>query len=163
MSSNRQKVYFNTAASFVDTYGSMDIHKGLTAIDFTDYKKNSSDISYLDYDGLQNITIAGQTPNLLVYADPVNDNISYNKLNNYLSEPALSLNNDNLNVDQQTQTIRGHLVDLSDGNYIANCDHFLVDKENFNVPIAYKFADGSICGINAHLTILQIATAKDGI
>lgn len=140
MSNVPQKVYFNTAARFVDTYNSMDIHQGLTAIDFTDYKVNSSDASYLDYEGLEKITIAGQTPNLLVYADPINDSNSYSKLSTYLSEPALELDDEYLNVAPQTQTLWGHLVDLRDGEYIATRDHFLVDKENFNVPIAYEFA-----------------------
>ena len=38
------------------------------------------------------------------------------------------------------QVIKGHRVELTSGGYIAQNDHFLMDKEDFNAPIEYSFA-----------------------
>jgi hypothetical protein len=46
-------------------------------------------------------------------------------------------------VAAPTEDIRGHWVyEKAANTYEAMYDHFLVDKQDFNAPIAYKFADG---------------------
>ena len=39
------------------------------------------------------------------------------------------------------EKIYGHRVELTSGGYVAQNDHFLMDKEDFNAPIAYSFAE----------------------
>jgi hypothetical protein len=42
-------------------------------------------------------------------------------------------------VPANAAVVKGHLVTLKDGAYIADRNHYLVDKQNFNAPISYKF------------------------
>ena len=138
MSKNLDKVYFNTAATFTGL-----VHQGLTAIDFTGYDGNDTESSrakeLLDYDKLSSIVLKeGLTKNLLIYA--ANSDASYNVIQSYLAEPELLINNPYLTIaPQSAEMVRGHLVDLTGETYKATRDHFLVDKENFNAPIAYTF------------------------
>ena len=39
------------------------------------------------------------------------------------------------------EKIYGHRVELTSNGYVAQNDHFLMDKEDFNAPIEYSFAD----------------------
>ena len=39
------------------------------------------------------------------------------------------------------EKIYGHRVELTSSGYVAQNDHFLMDKEDFNAPIGYSFAD----------------------
>ena len=39
------------------------------------------------------------------------------------------------------EKIYGHRVELTSDGYVAQNDHFLMDKEDFNAPIAYSFAE----------------------
>ena len=160
MNKKMDKTYFNIYAALADHYRSLAFSQDLyvdhhmTALDLTGYNDNAytTDTSqanfytpYLDYEGLNNISISGLTPNLLVYADPVNDESSYNMLKGYLREPEFAFDSESAEdakyykVAKVNQNPRGHLVDLNGDAYIASDNHFLVDKENFNVPIAYKF------------------------
>ena len=104
----------------------------------------------LDDDGLQSIVNQDETDNLLVYAPAaVSTNNSYANaqtlgvLNSYFAEPAYSDYYDNTGdaagyriVRANTSSIHGHLVQ---SNLTATNDHKLVDKMDFNAPIAYTF------------------------
>lgn len=140
MSSTKDKVYFNRAAKFFDQYtigqdNIVNIHRNLTAIDFTDSES-------LDYEEILSIAFNGLTRNILVYAD-ASKSASYKVLENYLREDDIEIIGDYQTVAPKTvDLVHGHLVTKNGGSYVANYDHFLVDKENFNVPIAYQFASG---------------------
>ena len=134
MNSTEGDIFFNTDAKFVDTYNSKPIHHNLTAIDFTD--------SEADMEQLLGFSLGdGLTKNLLVYAQKEEgENTSYGKISSYLNETALSVSTDGYQtVAKNTSPSRGHLVTKQGNNYVALTDHFLVDKENFNVPIEYSF------------------------
>ena len=147
MNKNKQEAYFNSNAVFVDEYKDIPVDHNMTAIDFTGHndseynKLTASGVFHtpiLDYEGLSGITIDGLTPNLLVYANTT-DTKTYNVLSNYLKEPELIIGANYEEIAPQTQKLNGHLVDYTAGKYKATRDHFLVDKENFNAPIAYTF------------------------
>ena len=108
----------------------------------------------LDDDGLFNINATVQTKNLLVYApSSENNQNTYTVLNNYFGakEPEFEFNSNSIfTSDQtpenynrvavaQTDKIVGHLVQ---SNLITTSDHLLVDKQDFNCPIAYKMGEG---------------------
>lgn len=151
-SKDKKEAYFNINAVFVDKYNGTFVDHDMTAIDFTgnddgDYTDNQSDVFYspvLDFEGLSGISIEGLTPNLLVYADP-KETQSYNKLEEYLFEPELTYVAPNYIIGDYrslADDVRGHLVDLvDDGKYQATHDHYLVDKENFNAPISYRYTE----------------------
>jgi len=147
------KVHFNYQAVFADksSDNTMEVHPNMTAVDFTAYgdKAAASGWSgdcfyppYLDYDGLKSFQANGLTHNLLVYADNVNDAASYEVLDEYLFEPDINQGTYNTIAVANTDNMRGHLVDKSGTNYVATHNHLLVDKQDFNAPIEYKFADG---------------------
>ena len=145
MSKALDEVYFNTAAVFTGP-----VHQGLTAIDFTEYSGNDTDIvkaaDLSDFETLTSISFNDLTKNMLVYAD--NTYASYAVLDNYLAEPELDIQGEYSTVaPQSAESVHGHLVDFvsggeGSGSYIATRDHFLVDKNNFNAPIAYNFDNG---------------------
>jgi len=151
-SKDKKEAYFNINAVFVDKYNGTFVDHDMTAIDFTgnddgDYTDNQSDVFYspvLDFEGLSGISIEGLTPNLLVYADP-KETQSYNKLEEYLFEPELTYVAPNYIIGDYrslADDVHGHLVDLvDDGKYQATHDHYLVDKENFNAPISYRYTE----------------------
>ena len=108
----------------------------------------------LDDDGLVNINATVQTKNLLVYApSSENNQNTYTVLNSYFGEkePKFEFNSNSIfTSDQtpenynrvavaQTDKIVGHLVQ---SNLITTSDHLLVDKQDFNCPIAYKMGEG---------------------
>lgn len=151
MSKNKQEAYFNSNAVFVDKYNDTAVDHNMTAIDFTGYNDSEYDkltasgvfhTPILDYEGLSGIHIEGLTPNLLVYANTA-DTKTYNVLSNYLKEPELSIGTSYAEIAPvlQTQMPHGHLVDFTDSKYKATRDHFLVDKENFNAPIPFTYAE----------------------
>ena len=134
-----------------------EAYPGMTAIDFAghqdkDYELGLKDGFFysplLDDDGLYSIENVGETHNLLVYA-PAKTSQSgyanektYNVLSNYFTEPAYNshiLNDDYGSVEVVTTPILGHLV-LS--NLKTASDHLLVDKQDFNCPIAYTMGEG---------------------
>ena len=156
------KVYFNTFAYFADSCKTERIHQNLTAIDFTGhndfvYQDASGDYRpYLDYAGLEHANFMDLTSNLLIYADPIADKPSYDVLKD-LYVPVLIYGKkigdvyvnkyNELGVQHNLGNVHGHLVDLvvdTHGNrtYVANRDQILVDKEDFNAPISYTFANG---------------------
>ena len=137
MNKTESDIFFNTKANFVDTYDSKPIHHNLTAIDFTGSKA--------DMEQLLGFSLGdGLTKNLLVYAEDIANNPTYGNVSSYLNETALSISTDGYQtVAKNTSPSRGHLVTKQGNNYVALTDHFLVDRENFNVPIAYQFASGN--------------------
>lgn len=148
-SKEKKEAYFNINAAFVDAYNGTPVDRNMTAIDFTGYNDKTYSTGHqagvfhmpiLDYEGLSGISIDGLTPNLLVYANTA-DTKTYNVLSNYLEEPELVIGTDYEEIAPvlQTKVIHGHLVDFTGSEYKATRDHFLVDKENFNAPIAYAF------------------------
>ena len=105
----------------------------------------------LDDDGLTGIVNCDETQNLLVYApaSDVNAN-TYNVLTDYFQEPVYIDFNSNdkyrkvADATSVASSVYGHLVEatLTNGKLTATNDHLLVDKQDFNCPIAYSF-DGS--------------------
>ena len=105
----------------------------------------------LDDDGLTAISNCNETQNLLVYAPaaaPASEGAYANAtthtvLTSYFSDPAYTDyydNNDGYRlVAENTATLYGHLVQ---SDLTATNDHFLVDRQDFNAPLAYTF-DGS--------------------
>ena len=103
----------------------------------------------LDDDGLQSIVNQDETDNLLVYAPAAASESGYaNKqtldvLSGYFIDPVYNDYYDNTGdnegyriVRENTSSIHGHLVQ---SNLIATNDHKLVDKMDFNAPMAYTF------------------------
>ncbi len=159
--------HFNPDAYF--TKASKDnthtVHPGMTAIDFTaynesDYVKGASMAEpydhidegafyppLLDDDGLNSFTNVDLTSNLLVYTktDYTAAIQTDGVVTAYLKEPVFAdhYSNDAYRkvAKNTTVSLRGHQVRL-DGSYTATTDHYLVDKEDFNAPIAYTFASG---------------------
>jgi hypothetical protein len=124
----------------------------MTAVDFAGHNDETyrlglnSNLFYqplLDDDGLLGIATNEQTQNLLVYAPNVTANEkTYGVLTDFFKDPAYS------NSDEKyrrvnaavTSEIHGHLVkhDLT-----TTTDHLLVDKQDFNCPIAYTLGTGN--------------------
>ena len=150
LSDDIDKIYFNAEAYFAERWKDMNLPvRPTTAIDFTGcndktyYDKSKDYRPFLDYEGLNHIDIKGMTRNLLLYADPVGDATSYDVLDKYIHRPVLDFGKYNeVGVQSNMASMHGHLVDLRGNQYVATSDHFLVDKDNFNAPIAYRFDDG---------------------
>ena len=131
-----------------------EAYPGMTAIDFAghqdkDYELGLKDGFFysplLDDDGLYSIENVGETHNLLVYA-PAKSSKSgyanektYNVLSNYFTEPAYTVKDAYGNVAIVNKPILGHLVQ---SNLKTTSDHLLVDKQDFNCPIAYTMGEG---------------------
>ena len=132
-----------------------DAYPGMTAVDFAghnDALKGASSYGLgmqssqfypplLDDAGLTSVTTNGETQNLLVYApSDEKKQATYDVLSAYFTEPAFEDSYDEANyhcvAEAITSSVRGHLV-MSDK--IAANDHLLVDKQDFNCPIAYSF------------------------
>ena len=159
--------HFNTYAVFAPTKkddANTLAYKGMTAIDFTGhddaYGANGAEKAYvkgwddnttkkyfyqplLDDDGLTDFKNKELTQNLLVYTGT--STVAATKTNtvvkDYLQEPEFAMiNSDYKNVDVHDPTdIYGHWVTLADKVYEAQRDHLLVDKQDFNAPIAYDY------------------------
>lgn len=139
-------VYFNRYAAFASQYKGMPVDESLTAIDFTGNADKEKDVTVaysplLDYEGLAGFATRGITQNLLVYAD-ARDIESHSVLLTGLPEPALEYGENNcvLPLPATTvATVNGHLVDFDGTDYTSPRTHFLVDKQNYNAPIAYSY------------------------
>ena len=137
-------------------------YRGMTAIDFSGYNDGDYDKGFttvaglnafypplLDDDGLTSFRNVDLTRNLLVYSRT--DTEAAGKTDAAVSsalssDPAYKETNSTTYrtvAYQNTGGIQGHYVRLTDANaYSAPSDHFLIDKEDFNAPIAYTFASG---------------------
>ena len=141
--------------------GTKKAYPGMTAIDFHGhndvYAANGANKDYelglnaasklfyaplLDDDGLRGIINCDETRNLLAYAPSEAENKKTNDvLNAYFTEPIYDehYNNDEgyrLVREAATATVHGHLVQ---NDLKATNDHLLVDKQDFNAPLAYDF------------------------
>ena len=131
-------------------------HRNMTAIDFTGgngdmaggYTRTGKYGPLLDVEDIQNINTDGLTQNLLFYLPKALGNYNPN-VQSWLK------GDDNLPYEETNTTYRtvgiadgssihGHVVIPGTGDvaYTAVVDHFLVDKQDFNAPIAYTFNAG---------------------
>ena len=100
----------------------------------------------LDDDGLASITNCDLTNNLLAYAPAAAGESGYinekthGVLSSYFVDPVYEASYDNAQgyrlVAENNESVNGHLVQ---SDLIATNDHLLVDKQDFNAPIAYTF------------------------
>ena len=167
-----QMAHFNPYAVFAQSKkgdATMLAHKGMTAIDFTGYndvskgyKQGLQEGKYfypplLDETGLTGFRNVDLTQNLLVYSPSQTTNeATYNVLDNYFGDLLCEELGDDSGTDPdeawyrrvatvtaaEQQLVRGHVIFSQDNQYIADRDHFLVDKQDFNSPIAYQFDGG---------------------
>lgn len=136
-----------------DTHGYQGVVAGV-ASDFTDRAGGYHPL--LDYERLDAIQTRGLTQNLLAYTPKVDLPGSKNtQTNSVLTSYFRDLtygetNSDYRTIDIQNSTdIRGHVVEQASTDcgggtypYTATLDHFLVDRQDFNAPMAYTFAAG---------------------
>ena len=128
-------------------------YPGMTAIDFKGHNDATATLGWnndlfyqplLDDDGLTGIVNKGETPNLLVYAPAATDNQkTYNVLTTKFTEPAFSDHYQDPDTYKRVtianvSEILGHLVQ---SDLTTDRDHLLVDKQDFNCPIAYRMGD----------------------
>ena len=136
-------------------------YPNMTAIDFKGHNDNTwtlgrassaspdaVDLFYqplLDESGLQSIINRDETNNLLVYAPSAEDNAQTNGvLTTYFTDPAYADSYQEtpyrcVNISTGESSVHGHLVQ---SNLTATSDHLLIDKQDFNCPISYTFAEG---------------------
>ena len=173
---NMSMAHFNPYAVFAaqNADGTVEVHKGMTAIDFTGYNDTSNAYDkgwkhwsktsqtpqssgksadayafyppLLDDGGLSEFRNVGLTQNLLAYtgdagktADAVAaalPDVAYAELDTQ-DKPAKY----RAVAYQDPSSVKGHHVSLSGSSYVAPRDHFLVDRQDFNAPMAYQFAD----------------------
>ena len=130
-----------------------EAYPDMTAIDFAGHNDNTYTLGYngnlfyqplLDCnDGLLSIANEGETPNLLVYAPSTEVNgKTHTVLSDYFVDPDYTdyYTDDGyrrVNI-APASSVHGHLVQ---SDLTATNDHLLVDKEDFNAPIAYSFDD----------------------
>ena len=158
-SSEMSAAHFNSNALFAKTKfedETVKAYEGMTAIDFTGH--NDAGYAYgfsgtkfypplLDDDGLSKFQNINLTSNLLVYTGTATTaaTATNNVVGAYLPDYAYTETNNTYRtakeVDLYSHTCRGHWVQLSGGNYVAPNDHFLVDREDFNCPIAYTMSN----------------------
>ena len=146
-------------------------YPNMTAIDFTggngdvtdyptistsDYKQGLQGSNFfpplLDNDGLEALRNFGLTKNWLVYTPKaIDDNATAadSKTNDvvidYLVDPVYTETNATYRnvAPKDIQDIHGHaVVKMGTGTYTAPGNHFLVDLQDFNAPLAYTFAEG---------------------
>ena len=148
--------HFNANVMLPDhTTSNIPVYPGLTALDLTGYKDtqwnngwNNDNTLFMsrimDYKALIGFRTDGQTRNLLVYS---NMNADTTILKTYLADQSWDYSDLNYKtipaIDSvKAAHVKGHLV-VKDGNeYRAYSDQFLVDGQDFNVPISYKLVEG---------------------
>ena len=160
--------HFNPYAVFAQTKEddtTIEAYKGMTAIDFSG---GNGDVAggygygavaasgtqpakfyppLLDDDGISDFTNVDLTRNLLVYTSSTASVTTENTVKTKLIEDTYQETNNQYRTVaeatnlRQAQTIRGHWVQKVNNVYKATRDHFLVDKQDFNAPIAYTFAN----------------------
>ena len=148
--------------------GTKEAYPNMTAIDFADHKYRSYETyktyglgtvnvtvddhttplfypPLLDDNGLTSIQNCDETQNLLVYAPAASGDGYVNAqthgvLTSYFVDPAYNSHYDYSGgyrlVSENNDNINGHLVQ---SNLTATNDHLLVDKQDFNAPLAYTF------------------------
>ena len=149
--------HFNPNAIFAKTKkgdANVKAYEGMTAIDFTGYSDASYQLGWndnkfytplLDDGGLTDFTNVDLTSNLLAYTDNTSTATAEAAQTNTVVAGKLTdkayaeVNTTYHTVAPVTDVIRGHWVQKTNEGYRATRDHFLVDKEDFNSPIAYNF------------------------
>ena len=143
-------------------------YKGMTAIDFTGYNDvfNATNGEAKPYQqglvsgqfyapllndaGLTDFTNVDLTRNLLAYTgtstaaatttnDVIQSKLTDETYEDYVTDTYLTVEEAQ---DRKSPSVKGHWIQQSTesvSNYVATRDHFLVDKEVFNAPIAYTF------------------------
>ena len=99
----------------------------------------------LDDDGITDFQNHELTRNLLVYTKAGTKTDDVVSASTALADLAYQETDATYHtVDQSddpwTKNVKGHWVQLTDAGYMAQRDHFLVDKEDFNCPILYTFS-----------------------
>ena len=160
-SKNMGMAYFNPAVYLAQKSadGTKEAYPGMTAIDFAGHQQGHEKSAYklgmkdgwfysplLDDDGLTSIKNCDETQNLLVYAPAATGESGYvnaqthGVLTSYFVDPAYDSHYDYAGgyrlVSENSDNIYGHLVQ---SNLTATNDHLLVDKQDFNAPLAYSF------------------------
>ena len=159
-SKNMGMAYFNPQAYLAQKSadGTKEAYPGMTAIDFAGHQEGHAKAAYklglqsgwfysplLDDDGLTSIKNCDETQNLLVYAPAASGDGYVNAkthgvLTSYFVDPAYDSHYDYAGgyrlVSENTDNIHGHLVQ---SDLTATNDHLLVDKQDFNAPLAYTF------------------------
>ena len=170
-SKQMQLVHFNPDAVLAakSKDGTQEVFPGMTAIDFTGHGERNYQAGrvtngvysgieggafyppLLDDDGLHSFNNIDLTQNLLAYIpQPTTDasdavTKTYTVINDYLIDPVYAETNSTYRtVATNTTPLHGHRVvqDAEGTGYTSPVDHFLVDKQDFNAPIAYTFASG---------------------
>ncbi len=140
-----------------DTHGYQGVVAGVedkegVAGDFTDRAHGYRPL--LDFERLDAFQTQGLTQNLLAYTPPTGQEGTKNQqthdvLANYFHDLSYAEEDDNYRTVsvQNAQNVKGHVVlqagtELVDGeySYVTDVDHFLVDKQDFNAPIPFKYA-----------------------
>ena len=135
-----------------------EAYPGMTAIDFAGHNDPAYAMAFtsepwfypplLDDDGLTSIVNQDETQNLLVYApaetstDGYANKKTFDVLTGYFVDPAYTDYYDNTDgyrlVNVPSVSIYGHLIQ---SDLTATNDHLLVDLQDFNCPIPYRFGD----------------------
>ena len=125
-------------------------YPGMTAIDFRGHNDTGKTLGngalgfyqpLLDCGGLESVVNRNETQNLLVYApDATAQAQTFSVLSDYFTDPACVESTEGYrSVAVPQSQPAGHLV-LS--SLEAASDHLLVDKQDFNCPIAYMMGEG---------------------
>ncbi len=98
----------------------------------------------LDDDGLTSFRNVDLTKNLLVYTEEPGTSAAGKTgsvVSSYLLEPEYAESTEGYRcvAFQSPASIHGHWAVKQDDDYIATRHHLLVDKEDFNAPMSYKF------------------------
>ena len=149
-----------TAIDFTGANGDTKGYQGAVAGLPADFKDRTSQYApLLDYERLDAIRTSGLTQNLLAYTPSVDiantkNTQTHDVLVGYFRDLAYAEDNTayrTVAIQKQADidAIKGHAVlqattSIADGEtdytYATDVDHFLVDKQDFNAPIAYGFA-----------------------
>ncbi len=159
-SKNMGVAHFNPAAYLAQNSsdGTKEAYPGMTAIDLNGHEEGHATSAYklglqdgwfysplLDDDGLTSIRNCDETQNLLVYTpaasgDGYVNSQTHGVLTAYFVDPAYESHYSDPSgyrlVSENVDNIHGHLVQ---SDLIATNDHLLVDKQDFNAPMAYTF------------------------
>ena len=133
-----------------DVTGSADDYKEGWAKETYNVNNEGNDIEHfflplLDDDGITDFQNHELTRNLLVYTKAGTKTDDVVSASTALADLAYQETDATYHtVDQSddpwTKNVKGHWVQLTDAGYMAQRDHFLVDKEDFNCPILYTFS-----------------------
>ena len=103
----------------------------------------------LDDDGLQEMYNADLTRNLLAYTMTTTPAATQTNgvVSAYLQDEPYNETDSKYHTvdvyDSHADVVRGHWVQKQgEGNFVARNDHMLVDRQDFNAPIAYNFTTG---------------------